>query len=100
MKRRVRPYRSSQAGGALVLVLAAAVIVLAVGPKHDQVPAFVVIGVVVAMLVMPDGGRRFGIGRSNEERRAGHPETDRVREAEEANVSAEGPAWERQQPRT
>lgn len=50
MRRALRAYRLSPIGGAVVLVLAAAILILAVGPKQDEVPAFVVIAVVIALI--------------------------------------------------
>ena len=50
MRRALRAYRLSPIGGAVVLVLAAAILILAVGPKQDEVPAFVVIAVVVTLI--------------------------------------------------
>jgi hypothetical protein len=43
-------YRLSPVGGGVVLVLGAAILVLAVGPQHDQTPAVVVIVVVIALI--------------------------------------------------
>ncbi len=75
------------AGGALIVVLAAALIVLARGPEHDRVPALVVIAVSVAMFVLPGGGTRTPWGRSLDERRQeiwdGGPGSDPGAEREE-----------------
>ena len=58
MRRRLAAYRLTAAGGALLFVLAAALIVLLLGPSHDEGPAFIVIAIVLAVLVvngMPSG---------------------------------------------
>lgn len=58
MRRRLAAYRLTAAGGALLFILAAALIVLLLGPSHDEGPAFIVIAIVLAMLVvngMPTG---------------------------------------------
>ena len=39
-------------GGALVLVLGAALIVLLLGPRHDEGPAFIVIAIALALFVV------------------------------------------------
>lgn len=44
--------RPTPAGGAMVFVLGAALIVLLVGPHHDETPALVVIAVVLAIFVV------------------------------------------------
>ncbi len=50
--------RASAAGAAMVLILAAAIVLLAVGPRHDRTPALVVIAVVGVMLVLRRAGSR------------------------------------------
>jgi hypothetical protein len=50
VRRLLRSYRLSPIGGGVALVLGAAILVLAVGPKHDEAPAFVVIVVVLALV--------------------------------------------------
>jgi len=56
LRRLLRSYRLSPIAGAVILVTAAAVLVLAIGPKNDEVPAFVVIAAVLAVVCM----RRIG----------------------------------------
>jgi hypothetical protein len=70
MREKLRAYRLTPAGGALVFVLAAAVLVLLIGPKHDQAPAFVLIVLVLFMFVVQSGGLRSPRGRGLGERRA------------------------------
>ncbi len=52
MKRLLAVYRSSPIAGPMVLVLAAAIALLAVGPEHDRTPAIVVIAIVVAITLV------------------------------------------------
>ena len=52
MKSRLAAYRLTPAGGALLFVLGAALIVLVIGPRHDEGPAFIVIAIVLAMLLL------------------------------------------------
>jgi hypothetical protein len=52
MRRRLSSYRVTPAGGAMVMLLVAAVILLLFGPKHDEVPAFVVIVAILALFVV------------------------------------------------
>jgi hypothetical protein len=63
MKRWLGSYSLTPAGGAMLFVLIAAIAVLGLGPKHDEVPAFVVIAVVLAMFAIgssPGGIRQRG----------------------------------------
>ena len=52
MRRLLDSYRVSHVVGPMLLILTAAVLVLLLGPRHDEAPAFVVIGVVLAMMVL------------------------------------------------
>jgi UDP-N-acetylmuramyl pentapeptide phosphotransferase/UDP-N-acetylglucosamine-1-phosphate transferase len=52
MKRRLSAYRMTPAGGALVFVFGAALIVLLIGPHHDERAAFIVLVVSLACFVM------------------------------------------------
>lgn len=85
MKQRLRGFRLSPAGGGLVLVLAAAVAVLAVGPYDEQVPAIIVIAIVVLVLVAQPGGSRAAWSRTLDERREefGAHSRDPAEEAEQ-----------------
>jgi hypothetical protein len=58
MKRWPRTYSPTPARGAMVFLLIAAIAVLLLGPKHEEVPAFVVIAVVLAMFAMSKHTRR------------------------------------------
>jgi hypothetical protein len=63
MKRWLGSYSLTPAGGAMIFLLIAAVAVLLLGPKHDEVPAFIVIAGVLAMFAMgssPGGIRQRG----------------------------------------
>lgn len=60
MKGRLAAYRLTPSGGALLFILGAAVIVLVLGPRHDEGPAFIVIAIVLTMLFLsssPMAGR-------------------------------------------
>jgi hypothetical protein len=70
VKRILDTYRLSPAGGALALLLGAAILVLAIGPKHDQAPALIVIVIVVAVFAVQGGGSRAPFTRSLDERRS------------------------------
>ena len=50
MRRLLHAYRLSPVAGAVILVMAAAILVLTIGPKDDETPAFVVIAVVLAVV--------------------------------------------------
>ena len=52
LRRRLESYRLTPAGGAMLMLLVAAVVLLLFGPKHDEVPAFVVIVAILAIFVM------------------------------------------------
>jgi hypothetical protein len=52
LRRRLAAYRRTPGGGALVLVLGAALIVLLLGPRHDEGPAFIVIAIALALFVV------------------------------------------------
>ena len=52
MRRRPSAYRLTPAGGAMIFILGAAVIVLLLGPRYDEAPAFIVIVVVLAIFVV------------------------------------------------
>jgi len=52
MKRRPDSYSVTPAGGAMLMLLVAAVALLLFGPKHDEVPAFVVIVAILAIFVV------------------------------------------------
>lgn len=52
MRHRLSSYRVAPAGGAMLMLLIAAVALLLLGPKHDEVPAFVVIAVILAIFVV------------------------------------------------
>jgi hypothetical protein len=89
------------AGGAVVFVLVAAVLVLVLGPRRDETPAFVVIAVVVAIWVISAAGMSAGGGtghKSLAQRRAEfHPVRRGLGEAPESEVEAE--AWQRERDR-
>lgn len=70
MKRILDTYRLSRAGGGLALLLGAAILVLVIGPRHDQAPALIVIVLVVAMFAVQGGGSRASFTRSLDERRS------------------------------
>src|SRR5271166_1962429 len=57
-----RSARMTPAGGGLIIVLAAALVVLAVGPGHDQLPAVVVIAAGAAIFAIPRVGSRIARG--------------------------------------
>jgi hypothetical protein len=61
VRRLLSAYRLTPAGGAIVFVLLAAVLVLLVGPRSDEGPAFVVIVVVLAICVI--SAVPAGVGR-------------------------------------
>jgi hypothetical protein len=69
VRRLLDTYRLSPAGGGLALLLGAAILVLILGPKHDEAPALIVIVVVVAMFAVQAGGSRASMTRSLDERR-------------------------------
>ncbi len=52
MKHRFGAYRRTAAGGALLFILGVALIVLLLGPSHDERAAFIVIAIVLATLLV------------------------------------------------
>jgi hypothetical protein len=64
--------RAPTTSGGLILVLGAAVMVLLVGPKHDETPAIVVIAAVLALLALA-GFRR--LAKSDEQSAEGSGRT-------------------------
>ncbi len=72
MRRRLADYRLAPAGGALMFVLGAAVIVLLVGPHHDHRPALILLVIALAVFLLGVGANRRP--RAPERRRpAGEP---------------------------
>lgn len=71
MRGRFAAYRLTAAGGALLLILGAAVIVLAFGPRHDEGQALIVIAITITMFVV--GGAFAG-----RRERDAHVERDRA----------------------
>ncbi len=64
MKRRLTAYRVTPAGSAMVFVFAAALIILLIGPHHDERPALIVLGVVLGFFALGAGANlRSGRGR-------------------------------------
>jgi len=55
VRRRLAAYRLTAAGGALLFILGAAVIVLLRGPRHDEGPALIVIVLVLFAFLMGSG---------------------------------------------
>lgn len=102
MRRRLSSYRLTPAGGAMLMLLVAALILLLFGPKHDEVPAFVVIVVILAIFVM--GSAPGGItprGRRNrtlsDYRSEFHPRERSLKDEPEAPVDEE--LWRRERER-
>jgi hypothetical protein len=102
MRSRLSAYRLTPAGGAMLMLLAAAVALLLFGPKHDEVPAFVVIVVILAIFVM--GSSPGGItprGRRSrtlaDYRSQFHPRERGLKDEPEAPVDKE--LWQRERER-
>jgi hypothetical protein len=97
VKRRLAAYRLTPAGSGLLFVLGAALIVLLIGPHHDEGPAFIIIAIVLFMLVLGAAppGRWPSFDQSLSERRARfHP---RSREADaQPESEAENEDWQRE----
>ena len=96
MKHRLGAHHLTAAGGALLFVLGAAVIVLLLGPRHDERPAFIVIAIVLTMIVlklMPTGG--FGRESGLSERREQLPPAQRQAPGA-ADRREEEEAWQRE----
>lgn len=73
------PPRLTPAGGALLLVTAAATVVLAAGPQHDRVPAVVVLAVCAALILMRAGPRLRERARQGQRARRDGPGAHRRR---------------------
>jgi hypothetical protein len=97
VKRRLAAYRLTPAGGGLLFILGAAVIVLAIGPRHDEGPAFIVIVLVLFAFVIGSSpmSRRSSFGESLSDRREHfHP---RARDGgDAADPQEEEDAWRRE----
>jgi len=78
VRRILDAYRLSPTGGGLALALGAAILVLILGPKHDEAPALIVIVVVVAIFAVQGGGSQARFKRSLDEH-GGGPDTSRRR---------------------
>ncbi len=85
VRERLRSYSLTPVGRLLLLLLIASIVVIAVGPHHDQKPAFVVLVLAALAIVVPFGGmgRRADLGRPLAQRREEfHPIDRQVREEE------------------
>jgi hypothetical protein len=103
VKRLLDSYRMTPLGGALVLILLAAALVLLIGPRHDEAPAFIVIVVVLGIVVTNVIGPNYRPGRGGktlEQRREEfHPQRRRLGETPETDVDTQAWAPERERER-
>ncbi len=102
MRRRLSSYRVTPAGGAMLMLLVAAVVLLLFGPKHDEVPAFIVIVAILAIFVM--GSSQGGITpRARQQRTLSdyqnqfHPRERSAKDEPEAAIDEE--LWRRERER-
>ena len=99
MRRRLRGYRLSPAGGGLLLVAAAAVGVLVAGRPGEQVPAAVVLVVILMMLIVQPGGTKDAWSRTLGERRDDFGPTKRDGSDGPASDAELDVAWARERER-
>jgi hypothetical protein len=101
VKRILDTYRLSPVGGGLVLLLGAAILVLIVGPGHDEAPALIVIVIVVAVFAVQGGGSRASFTRSLDERRSEFgPARPRLGDPrQDAEATDQDEAWTRERER-
>jgi hypothetical protein len=100
VRRLLGSYRLTPAGGALIFVLAVAVVVLLLGPRHEEAPAFVVIAVVIAILAVRGTTMRLGADPTLdalrlEERRREFGGRERAEDVEEPDGAEQQEDWRR-----
>jgi hypothetical protein len=99
VRRLLNAYRLTPVGGAMVFVLLAAVLVLLLGPRHDEGPAFVVIAVVAAIGVtsaVPGGMSRYRDKDLPESREEFRPRRCRLGDVPDPEIQAEARQRERE----
>ncbi len=99
MRRRISVYRITPAGGAMAMLLVAAATLVLFGPKHDEVPALVVIVAVFAIFVVGafPGGLRTRRRTFSEYEGLFHPRDRGLKDEQEAPVDEA--LWQRERER-
>lgn len=91
MRSRLRSYTVTPAGWLVLMLTLAALVVLAVGPRHDEGPALVVLVICLLTIVAQAGGVRGAI-RTLDEHRAEFRPTQR-RAGEEVDQAEQERLW-------